>query len=94
MLQSLDGFHLSRRGTNVLGVRLARLVRRASKMQYTYLMLLKDHFTKLKIITRRIRPEKEIEEKNVNGSLELFKNVLLDVQKATIPYLTEKAMWI
>lgn len=63
-------------------------------MQYTYLMLLKDHFTKLKIITRHIRPEKEIKEKNINGSLELFKNVLLDVQKATIPYLTEKAMWI
>jgi len=89
MVQSSDGFRLSGRGTDVLEDRLARRIRRASKMQYIYLMLLKDHFTKLKIITR---PEKEI--KNVKGSLELFKNVLLVVPKATIPYLTEKAMWI
>lgn len=94
MLHSLDGFHLSRRGTNVLGDRLARLVRRASKMQYTHLMLLKDHFTKLKIITRHIRPRERNHREKRNGSLELFKNVLLDVQKATIPYLTENAMWI
>lgn len=79
---------------NVLGDRLARLVRRASKMQYTYLMLLKDRFTKLKIITKHIRPEKEIKEKNINSSLELFRNVLLDVQKNAVSYLTEKDMWI
>lgn len=79
--------------TNVPGDRLARLVRRASKMQYMYLVLLKDHFTNLKIVKRHIRPEKGIKEKNLNGSLELFYNVLLSVQKP-LPYLTEKAMWI
>lgn len=93
MLQRLDGFHLSRSETNILRERLARLIRRASKMQYIYSVLLKGHFTNLKIIKRHIRPEREIKEKNVNGILQLFNNVLPGVQKR-FPYLTEKAVWI
>lgn len=91
MLQGLDGFHLSRRETNVLREKLARLVRGMSEMQYMDLVLLKDHFTNLKIIKRHIKPERGIKEKKLNGSLEPLNNVLLGVQKP-FPYLTEKAM--
>lgn len=89
ILQGLDGFHLSRRETNVL--RLTRLVKRRSKKQYMYRVLLEDHFTNLKITKRHIKPERGIKEKKLNGSLELLNNVLLGVQKP-FPYLTEKAM--